>query len=47
MQPRAATVTAVSQSKCATMDRAAFLRLLGPMKDLLKVRAVPPCRVSR
>jgi hypothetical protein len=37
LQPRAATITAVVPSKCAVMDRAAFLRLLGPMKDLLEV----------
>lgn len=34
--PRAATITAVVPSKCAVMDRAAFLRLIGPMSDLLK-----------
>ena len=31
-------MTAVVPSKCVVMDRAAFLRLLGPMKDLLEVR---------
>jgi cAMP-dependent protein kinase regulator len=33
--PRAATVTAVSDAKLLAMDRAAFLRLLGPITDLL------------
>lgn len=33
--PRAATVTAVADSKLLAMDRAAFLRLLGPIADLL------------
>ena len=36
-QPRAATITAVEGSRCVTIDRATFLRLLGPMKDLLQV----------
>jgi CRP-like cAMP-binding protein len=34
-EPRAATVTAVADSKLLAMDRAAFLRLLGPITDLL------------
>jgi cAMP-dependent protein kinase regulator len=34
-EPRAATVTAVALSKCLAMDRAAFLRLLGPITELL------------
>lgn len=34
-EPRAATITAVADSKCLAMDRAAFLRLLGPITDLL------------
>jgi cAMP-dependent protein kinase regulator len=33
--PRAATVTAVTDTKLLAMDRAAFLRLLGPITDLL------------
>jgi len=33
--PRAATVTAVSASRLLAMDRAAFLRLLGPVADIL------------
>lgn len=33
--PRAATVTAVADSKLLAMDRAAFLRLLGPIQDVL------------
>ena len=36
-KPRAATITAVVPSRCAVMDRAAFLRLIGPMKELLNV----------
>ena len=36
LQPRAATVTAVQKSKCLAMDRAAFLRLLGPVSDILR-----------
>mmetsp|Transcript_17686 Transcript_17686/g.62267 ORF Transcript_17686/g.62267 Transcript_17686/m.62267 type:complete len:387 (-) Transcript_17686:165-1325(-) len=35
-RPRAATVTAVTKSKCLAMDRAAFVRLLGNISDLLK-----------
>jgi cAMP-dependent protein kinase regulator len=34
-EPRAATVSAVVPSKCLAMDRAAFLRLLGPINELL------------
>ena len=34
--PRAATVTAVTRSKCVAMDRAAFLRLLGPVEDIMR-----------
>ena len=34
--PRAATVTAVQPSRLLAMDRAAFLRLLGPLADVLK-----------
>jgi CRP-like cAMP-binding protein len=34
-EPRAATVTATAPSRCLAMDRAAFLRLLGPITDLL------------
>lgn len=34
-EPRAATVTAVKDSKCLAMDRAAFIRLLGPITEIL------------
>lgn len=34
-EPRAASVTAVVASKCLVMDRAAFIRLLGPIAELL------------
>ena len=34
--PRAATVTAVGAVKCVTLDTKAFIRLLGPVLDLLK-----------
>jgi CRP-like cAMP-binding protein len=34
--PRAATVTAVIDTRCLAMDRAAFVRLMGPLTDLLK-----------
>lgn len=34
--PRAATITAVADSKLLVMDRAAFKRLLGPLVDILK-----------
>lgn len=37
--PRAASITAVTKSKCLAMDRAAFVRLLGPVSDLLKRNA--------
>jgi CRP-like cAMP-binding protein len=33
--PRAATVTAVADTKCLAMDRAAFVRIMGPLTDLL------------
>lgn len=33
--PRAATITTVVDSKLLAMDRASFLRLLGPITDLL------------
>jgi CRP-like cAMP-binding protein len=35
-EPRAATITAVADSKCLAMDRAAFLRLLGPLTEVLQ-----------
>ena len=35
-EPRAATVTAVSHLKCATIDRDCFMRLLGPLDEILK-----------
>ena len=38
-QPRAATITAVTDCKCLVMDRAAFTRLLGPMNDILARQA--------
>lgn len=34
-EPRAATVTAVVPSRCLAMDRASFVRLLGPINDIL------------
>ncbi len=34
--PRAATVTAVADTRCLVMDRAAFVRLMGPLTDILK-----------
>ena len=34
--PRAATVTAVGAVKCVTLDTKAFIRLLGPILDILK-----------
>lgn len=34
-EPRAATVTATEDGKLLAMDRAAFLRLMGPMSDIL------------
>lgn len=34
--PRAATITAVSKTKCLLLDRGAFKRLLGPLGELLK-----------
>ncbi|KAA0149671.1 hypothetical protein FNF31_07166 [Cafeteria roenbergensis] len=34
-EPRAATVTAVQQSRLLALDRATFIRLLGPLSDLL------------
>jgi cAMP-dependent protein kinase regulator len=35
-EPRAATVKATSDLKCATIDRDCFNRLLGPLDDILK-----------
>lgn len=34
--PRAATITAVSRTKCLLLDRGAFKRLLGPLGELMK-----------
>ena len=38
-EPRAATITAVVDSVCLAMDRSAFLRLLGPINDILSRQA--------
>mmetsp|Transcript_53549 Transcript_53549/g.148886 ORF Transcript_53549/g.148886 Transcript_53549/m.148886 type:complete len:321 (+) Transcript_53549:90-1052(+) len=38
-QPRAATVTALTDVTCVILDRAAFKRLLGPLDQILKERA--------
>ncbi len=35
-RPRAATVTAVGQLKCAVLDRDRFSRVLGPCEDILR-----------
>lgn len=35
-EPRAATVTACTPSRCLAMDRASFLRLLGPISAILR-----------
>jgi cAMP-dependent protein kinase regulator len=35
-QPRAANVVAVGDCKCVKLDRDAFVRLLGPVEDILK-----------
>eukprot|EP01132_Coremiostelium_polycephalum_P002559 gene2559-3169_t len=35
-RPRAATVTAIGQTKCVEMDRQRFIRLLGPCEDILR-----------
>ena len=35
-EPRAANIVATSQLKCATLDRRAFKRVLGPIEDILK-----------
>lgn len=34
--PRAATVTAVVDSSLLAMDRASFIRLMGPLNELLQ-----------
>jgi len=38
-EPRAANVIAVTAMTCACMDRSAFERLLGPLKDIMKKHA--------
>lgn len=38
-QPRAATVTAVSEVVLAVLNRASFKRLLGPVEDLMRRNA--------
>lgn len=38
-EPRAANIVSTSQLKCATLDRNAFNRLLGPLDDILKRNA--------
>jgi cAMP-dependent protein kinase regulator len=38
-QPRAASVKAVSQLKCLTLDRQSFDRLLGPLQNILSKKA--------
>lgn len=35
-QPRAATVSALEDTKCVKLDRARFERLLGPCEDIMK-----------
>jgi CRP-like cAMP-binding protein len=35
-KPRAATVVAKGDLKCVTLGKAAFIRLLGPVMDILK-----------
>ena len=35
-EPRAANIIATTQLKCATLDRRAFKRVLGPIEDILK-----------
>eukprot|EP00919_Chromeraceae_sp_WS-2016_P069964 GHVR01165888.1.p1 GENE.GHVR01165888.1~~GHVR01165888.1.p1 ORF type:complete len:227 (+),score=60.71 GHVR01165888.1:119-799(+) len=35
-EPRAANVVATSDCKCASLDRASFKRLLGPLQDILQ-----------
>jgi len=35
-QPRAATVVAATAVVCATLERGAFERLLGPVRDLMR-----------
>ena len=34
--PRAVTITAVTETKCAVIGRKAFDRMLGPLEDILK-----------
>mmetsp|Transcript_10832 Transcript_10832/g.5497 ORF Transcript_10832/g.5497 Transcript_10832/m.5497 type:complete len:87 (+) Transcript_10832:706-966(+) len=38
-EPRAANIVSVTQLKCATLDRHAFKRMLGPLDDILKRNA--------
>lgn len=35
-KPRAATVVAKGELKCVTLGKSAFIRLLGPVMDILK-----------
>ena len=38
-EPRAANVIAITPMVCAAMDRSAFERLLGPLKDIMRTHA--------
>ena len=38
-EPRKATITAIGKLKCATMNKKAFNRLLGPVVDIIKRNA--------
>ena len=36
-EPRGATVTAVQETTCLTLDRTTFVEILGPMDETMKV----------
>jgi cGMP-dependent protein kinase 2 len=49
-EPRGATVAAVQETTCLTLDRATFVEILGPLDETMKVGAAthrtfwPLCR---
>lgn len=45
-KPRAASIIAKGRLKCATLGKKAFVRLLGPVVDIIKRNAENYARVS-
>ena len=45
-EPRAANVVALTPMRCVCLDRSAFERLLGPLKDIMKLHAAKYARAE-